>query len=41
MYKRPVQAFFDEYFPDSYLDFVFPHMQYVGKPELPAAPPKP
>ena len=36
-----VQAFFDEYFPDSYLDFVFPHMQYVGKPELPAAQPKP
>ena len=36
-----VQAFFDEYFPVSYLDFVFPHMQYVGKPELPAAPPKP
>lgn len=32
---NPVQSFFDEYFTDSYLDFIFPHMQYVGKPELP------
>ena len=32
---NPIQVFFDEYFPDSYLDFIFPHMQYVGRPELP------
>lgn len=37
---NPVQVFFDEYFPDSYLDFLFPHMQYVGKPELPKPLPK-
>ena len=35
-----VQEFFDTYFPDSYLDFIFPHMQYVGKPELPVSPPQ-
>lgn len=34
-----VQEFFDAYFPDSYLEFIYPHMQYVGKPELPAPPP--
>ena len=34
-----VQVFFDTYFPDSYLSFVFPRMEYVGKPELPTAPP--
>ena len=34
-----VQEFFDQCFPDSYLDFVFPHMEYVGKPELPTPPP--
>ncbi len=33
-----VRQFFDEYFPDSYLDFIFPHMEYVGKPELPQPP---
>lgn len=33
-----VQEFFDTCFPDSYLDFIFPHMQYVGKPELPQPP---
>ena len=36
---NPVQVFFDQYFPDSYLDFIFPHMQYVGKPELPTPAP--
>ena len=35
-----VQEFFDTYFPDSYLDFIFPHMQYVGKPEQPVSPPQ-
>ena len=35
-----VQEFFDTYFPDSYLDFIFPHMEYVGKPELPSLPDK-
>ena len=34
-----VREFFDTYFPDSYLDLIFPHMEYVGKPELPSAPP--
>ncbi|MGI6256272.1 MAG: putative ABC transporter permease [Acutalibacter sp.] len=36
---NPVQVFFDQYFPDSYLDFIFPHMQYVGKPEIPTPAP--
>ena len=35
---NPVQVFFDTYFPDSYLDFIFPHMEYVGKPKLPKLP---
>lgn len=33
-----VQEFFDTYFPDSYLDWLFPGMQYVGKPDLPSIP---
>lgn len=39
-----VQEFFDTYFPDEFLDLIYPHMQYVGKPELPepqAPPPLP
>ena len=33
-----VQEFFDEWFPDEFLDIIYPHMQYVGKPELPTPP---
>ena len=29
-----VQEFFDEYFPDEFLKIIYPHMQYVGKPEI-------
>ncbi len=29
-----VQAFFDAYFPDNVLKLVYPHMEYVGKPEI-------
>lgn len=29
-----VQQFFDHYFPDEFLDFIYPSMQYVGKPEI-------
>ncbi len=35
-----IQVFFDTYFPDSYLDWIFPGMEYVGKPELPPLPAK-
>lgn len=30
-----VQVFFDTCFPDKYMDVVYPHMHYVGRPELP------
>ena len=30
-----VQEFFDRTFPDEVLKVIYPHMQYVGKPELP------
>ncbi len=36
-----VQEFFDNFFPDEYLEFVYPRMEYVGKPELPAPPRNP
>ena len=29
-----IQSFFDEYFPDEFLDIIYPHMEYVGKPKL-------
>lgn len=29
-----VQRFFDSYFPDEFLKIVYPHMEYVGKPEI-------
>jgi len=28
------QVFFDTYFPDEFLEIVYPHMEYVGKPEI-------
>lgn len=28
------QRFFDAYFPDEFLKIVYPHMEYVGKPEI-------
>lgn len=31
----PVREFFDRNFPDDYLEIIYPHMQYVGKPQLP------
>lgn len=38
-----VQKFFDNYFPDEFLDIIYPHMRYVGKPDIvenePALPP--
>lgn len=34
-----VQVFFDTYFPDSFLDIIYPHMQYVGKPDIVKNPP--
>lgn len=30
-----VQAFFDKAFPDELMRVIYPHMQYVGRPELP------
>ena len=30
-----VQEFFDRTFPDEVLKVIYPHMQYVGKPDLP------
>ncbi len=43
--ENAVQQFFDTCFPDAYLQVIFPHMQYVGRPEpgkevLPAPPEK-
>lgn len=32
--ENAVQTFFDTYFPDEFLDFIYPHMQYVGKPDI-------
>lgn len=32
--ENAVQEFFDEYFPDELLDFIYPNMQYVGAPSL-------
>ncbi|WP_369298963.1 hypothetical protein [uncultured Neglectibacter sp.] len=29
-----VQTFFDTYFPDEFLEIIYPHMEYVGKPEI-------
>ncbi len=29
-----IQSFFDEYFPDEYLEIIYPHMEYVGKPKI-------
>lgn len=31
---NPVQTFFDAYFPDEFLEIIYPHMEYVGKPEI-------
>ena len=32
--QNAVQNFFDRYFTDEFLDFIYPHMEYVGKPEI-------
>ncbi len=32
--ENPVQVFFDRFFPDEYLEFIYPHMEYVGKPDI-------
>lgn len=32
--ENGVQIFFDKYFPDEFLEIVYPNMQYVGKPEI-------
>ncbi len=32
--ENAVQQFFDRWFPDSYLEFIYPHMEYVGKPDI-------
>ncbi len=32
--ENAVQAFFDEHFPDEFLRVIYPHMEYVGKPEI-------
>ena len=29
-----VQQFFDYYFPDSFLDMIYPSMEYVGRPDI-------
>lgn len=29
-----IQQFFDYYFPDEFLDIIYPSMEYVGKPEI-------
>lgn len=29
-----VQTFFDTYFPDEFLEIIYPHMEYVGKPDI-------
>lgn len=29
-----VQTFFDTYFPDEFLEAIYPHMEYVGKPKI-------
>lgn len=34
-----IQKFFDHYFPDEFLDIIYPSMQYVGKPEILQNPP--
>ena len=31
---NPVQTFFDTWFPDEFLEIIYPHMEYVGKPEI-------
>ena len=31
---NPVQTFLDTYFPDEYLQTIYPHMEYVGKPKI-------
>jgi len=33
--ENPVQSFFDETFPDEVLQVIYPHMQFVGRPEAP------
>lgn len=33
--ENRVQAFFDRAFPDELLDVIYPHMQFVGRPEPP------
>lgn len=35
-----VRVFFDKYFPDEFLKVIYPHMQYVGKPEIVKEEPK-
>ncbi len=32
--ENGIQMFFDHYFPDEFLDFIYPNMEYVGKPEI-------
>lgn len=32
--QNVVQTFFDRFFPDDFLEVVYPHMEYVGKPEI-------
>lgn len=39
--ENGAQEFFDEWFPDEFLDIIYPHMQYVGKPEIVKNPPLP
>lgn len=33
--QNAVQEFFDRYFTDEFLDFIYPNMQYVGRPDKP------
>ena len=32
--QNGAQLFFDHYFPDEFLDIIYPNMEYVGKPEI-------
>lgn len=34
-----VREFFDDWFPDEFLEVIYPHMEYVGKPEIVKDPP--
>jgi hypothetical protein len=36
-----LRVFFDQAFPDDYLHFIYPHMEYLGKPEIVHEPPLP